>query len=140
MHLQDQLRAVCDFRIQHNTATVGSIAIHSGISASHISNFLRHNKDLSADAFERVMRVVGFEAQLFPAVRLPGAAGMPSGSAAVPRRCRPDPAPAQPAPEALSAGLPPRPAPHSRQPKAAAHRAPSRGRNPRLPVLTSEEP
>jgi hypothetical protein len=122
MHLQDQLREVCESRIRRGTATIGSIAIHAQLSASHVSAFVRHHKDLSADAFERVMRVVGFEAQLFPAVRRPAAAGMPSGSAAVPRRCRPDPAP------------------NSRQPKAAAHRAPSRGRNPKLPVLTSEEP
>ncbi|MDR3792418.1 MAG: hypothetical protein P4L03_03465 [Terracidiphilus sp.] len=69
MHLQDQLRAVCDYRIQHNTATVGSIAVHAGLSASHVCAFVRHKKDLSPDAFERVMRAVGFRAQLFPDVR-----------------------------------------------------------------------
>jgi hypothetical protein len=67
MHIQDQLRRVVQYRIDHHTTSVTLLARITLLSPAHISNFVHSHKDLSPDAFERVLRAVGFVATVYPA-------------------------------------------------------------------------
>ena len=67
MHVQDQLREVILRRIEKGTLNVKLLSGLACVSPAHVSNFIRGHRDLSAAMFEKIMRAVGFEAEIFPA-------------------------------------------------------------------------
>ena len=66
MHIQDQLREVILKRIERGTLDQRMLCGMACVSPSHVSNFLRGRRDLGGQTLEKIMKAVGFEAEIFP--------------------------------------------------------------------------
>jgi antitoxin component HigA of HigAB toxin-antitoxin module len=69
--LHESLRSALNYRIQNGTMTVSLMARSTGLSVSHVSNFLHGRKKLSLSAMDKVIELQGLIVELAPCRRQP---------------------------------------------------------------------
>lgn len=68
-HIQEQLRAVMNHRIQNGTMTIKLLSAKTGLKPSHLCNFLHGYRRLSLDSMSLVMEAQGLTVELLPIQR-----------------------------------------------------------------------